>query len=207
MNNKGSVLFISILIVAAISVIAASVVFTRSLGLVKVGRTYRMQIENSQLAHELTVIFANPKLCEKLIVISGNTFKVGEVFKAPAAGSAPVPLKTNTAVGIKRMLVENITTVTTPSGVTLQQADFSIVTQDLGDLKNGSVVKNTVSALYKPGTGGAVTDCRIKIDQASACADLGFTWNAATSNCQICEKMGGTWGSDKKCTLVTARGK
>jgi hypothetical protein len=203
MNNKGSILFISILIVAAISVIAATVVFTRSLGLVKVGRTYRMQIENSQLSHELEVIFANPKLCASLLVISGDTFRVGEIFKAPFPGAAPIPLKSNSSMGIKKMLVENITSVTTSTGV-LQQADFSIITQDLGDLKSNNEVKNTVSALYLPGSGGAVTDCRIKIDAASACAELGFTWSTTASHCQMCEKMGGTWGSDSKCTLAAS---
>ena len=205
MNNRGSVLFISILIVAAISVIAASVVFTRSLGLVKVGRTYRMQVENGQLSHELAVIFANPKLCTNLITISGNTFRAGDVFKAPPDGGAPIPLKTNSSVGIKKMMVENITSVTTSTGV-LQQADFSIVTQDLGDLKKGPEVKSTVSALYLPGTSGTVTDCRIKIDPASACAELGFVWNSTSARCQMCEKMGGSWGSDSKCTLGALSG-
>lgn len=206
MNNRGSILFISILIVAAISVIAATVVFTRSLGLIKVGRTYRMQVENSQLSHELTVIFANPKLCESLLVISGNTFRVGEIFKGPTAGGAPVPLKTNRSVGIKSMLVENVKSVTTSTG-TMQQADFSIVTQDLADLKNNVEIKNTVKALYLVGSGGVVTDCRIRIDTGIACMELGFVWDVTTSRCQMCEKMGGDWGSDNKCTLAAMSGR
>jgi hypothetical protein len=203
MNNRGSILFISILVVAAISVIAATVVFTRSLGLVKVGRTYRMQVENSQLNHELAVIFANPKLCTSLLTISGNTFQAGEVFKAPAPGATPVPLKTNSSIAIKQMLVENIVSEPVDS-VPWMSAEFSIVTQDLGDTKSPEV-KNTLKGLYLAGSGGTVTDCRIKIDTATACVDLGFVWDAGASHCKMCEKMGGSWASDK-CTLGATAG-
>lgn len=189
--------------VAAVSVVIATVAFSRSLFLSKVGKTYRHQVDSFQISHELAVVFANPKLCEKLITIRGNSFTVAGVFETSTYSEKMTPLKGNRNIGIKKMSVEDITNV---SGGQVS-ATFTIVTQEMHDLKGTTQRKNSIVAIYSPATGssGAIKDCRILISPQAACADLGFKWNETTSRCEICEKMGGTWNSTA-CSLVSGTG-
>jgi hypothetical protein len=200
-NNKGFSLFLAVMLVAAVSIIIAAVVTSRSMMLNKVGKGYRHQVDSLQIAHELAVIFANPKLCESLIVVGNGTFKVTGVFEPPVEGKI-VAMKGHTSIGVKSMQVEGLTTV--PDG---QSATFSITTQELNDAKGTSAKKNSLTAVFKPGSDGKISNCRIVITPQAACTDLGFKWNDASARCEICEKMGGTWSSSSVCSLVDGKTK
>lgn len=203
-NNKGFSLFVAVLMVAAVSVVIATIAFSRSLFLSKIGKTYRHQVDSYQISHELAVVFANPKLCESLITVQGNRFKVAGVFESSGSDGTMIPLKGNRAIGIKKMSVENVTSVSGGQ----QSATFTIVTQEMHDAKGTTQRKNSIAAIFTPDSGGSgsIKNCRIMISPQTACADLGFKWNETSSRCEICEKMGGTWKSTA-CSLVSSAGR
>ena len=197
-NNKGFSLFLAVMVVAAVSIVIAAVVFSRSLSLNKAGKSYRHQVESTQIAHELAVIFANPKLCESLIVMGNGTFKVTGIYESLPDGQI-VPMKGHLTIGIKSMQVEGLTSVT--GG---QSATFSITTQEINDKKGTSAKKSSLTAIFKSNSDGSgkISACRVVVTPEAACHDLGFEWSDAGARCKICEKMGGTWGSSNVCSLV-----
>ncbi|MNT49237.1 hypothetical protein D3C72_1860750 [compost metagenome] len=136
--------------------------------------------------------------------MQGNSFKVAGVFESSGSNETMIPLKGNRAIGIKKMSVENITSVSGGQ----QSATFTIVTQEMHDTKGTTQRKNSIAAIYTPASGGSgsIKNCRIMISPQAACADLGFKWNETSSRCEICEKMGGTWKSTA-CSLVSSAGR
>lgn len=198
-NQKGSILLISVLVIAAISIVVVTMMFSRSQDLAKTGRSYQRQLENAHLAHEMKVIFANPKLCEDVVQISGNTFQLIDILQVTPGTLKPV--SANAQVAVKEMKVENVTNVA--GG--LRESDFTIVTQEINDKDGRTAHANTVRVRYRQDpVSGLVTDCRVSVNAQQACLELGYTWNALQSRCEICEKMGGIYNSSSACVLPGA---
>ena len=200
-NSRGATLIITTLVIASLSVLVSTFVFSRANQLTVSGKSYRRLLEKNQVAHDLKVIFANPDLCKSVLKISGSNFSVPNIYSAAREGSNTRPtLKSNPKVGIKKMIIENVQNL--PGG--LKQADFSIVTQELKNESSNTEKKSTVTGIYMPSSdgSGAVTDCRIVVTPEDACSSLGFQWLTAESRCNICEKMGGS-NTSGKCSLIS----
>jgi hypothetical protein len=194
-SNKGSTLLITVMGIATIAVVAGLSFYSRAESMAKMSKTYRAQVDNGEIQHELEVIFANQSLCKNLVTISGNTFQVAGVFTTASGGA----LATNSNIVISQMILENVTAV---AGGT--QANFTITTRPTDPKLGGSSKKNTVKVIYTANGSGALTDCRLSVGAQTACEELGFSWQASSGRCTICERLGGSWDASA-CSLVNGQ--
>jgi hypothetical protein len=185
-SNKGSALFIAVLVLAATSMIIGFSIYNRSQNMGKIGNTYRGQVMSSQVAHELEVIFANPTLCKNLIKITGTNFVVTGGFQTTTESGAAV-LSADKSVLIKQMLIQNAADL----GSGLKRADFTVQTQKANDQAGNSAHQSKFTAVYTADASGNLTDCRLAMTAQEACSEIGMTYSGG--RCQLCEKMGGTW--------------
>jgi hypothetical protein len=69
----------------------------------------------------------------------------------------------------------------------------------MADAKETRQHRSVFNAAYVADASGNLTDCRIIVSPAQACAELGMVYSG--NRCQLCEKMGGTW-SGTACSLL-----
>jgi hypothetical protein len=192
-NSRGSALIVAVLAIAAISAVIGMSIFSRAQSVVKSGTVYRDQITKSQVAHELQLIFANTALCKSMIKLSGSTFQITSGFQIGTGENAV--LSSDPRFSILAMRLENIADL----GGGVKSADFVVMTKNIADAKETRQHRSVFNAAYVADASGNLTDCRIIVSPAQACAELGMVYSG--NRCQLCEKMGGTW-SGTACSLL-----
>jgi hypothetical protein len=167
------------------SALAVTALQQNALSMGKAGVTYRASEEKRQAEEELRLILSTPSLCSSLMSVSGGRFHLGS--------STTMAFRKIFSVDSLRM--EHAV----PQGDGSTKADFTIS----GHFTSGATsesLKASVSA-YVWLSGSTVTDCKLELNQANACAAAGMIWNANDGRCEICEAEGGLWTSGQ-CQIL-----
>lgn len=173
------------LILLFCSALAVTALQQNALSMGKTGVAYRASEEKRQAEEELRLILSTPSLCSSLMTVNGGRFSLGQSTTMASRKTFAVDsLKMDNAV---------------PQGDGSTKADFTISGHFMSN--GASQELNASVAAYVWLSGPKVTDCKIELNQANACAEVGLIWNANDGRCEICEAEGGVWTSGR-CQIL-----
>jgi hypothetical protein len=184
-KQKGFSTIAMTLLLLFCSALAVAALQQNALSMGKAGMAYRASEEKRQAEEELRLILSTPSLCSNMMTVSEGRFSLG-----PSTTMASRKI-----FAVDALTMENAA----PQGDGSTKADFTISGHFAAGGASQSLSASVSAYVWR--SGSQVTDCKIELNQANACAEVGLTWNANENRCEICEAEGGLWTSGR-CQIL-----